>query len=88
MRLRPGVRFLTWHTTAPIELGGYAIPADADVICSPYAMQRDPRTLDHPLTLDPDRWTPERSESISRYALMPRGTGGRKCAGDHSAWQR
>ncbi|SEG99763.1 epi-isozizaene 5-monooxygenase [Nonomuraea solani] len=83
MRLHPAIWLLTRHTTDPVEIGGHLIPADADIIYSPYAMQRDPRSFEHPLTFDPDRWSPERADGVPRFAMMPFGTGNRKCAGEH-----
>ncbi|MCZ9337813.1 cytochrome P450, partial [Streptomyces sp. TRM76130] len=39
MRLYPAVWILTRRTVADTELGGYRIPAGADVVYSPYAVQ-------------------------------------------------
>ena len=42
MRLRPAVWILTRRAVTDTELGGYRIPAGADIIYSPYAIQRAP----------------------------------------------
>ncbi|MEV3874042.1 cytochrome P450 [Streptomyces sp. NPDC049906] len=83
MRVRPAVWILTRRAVADSTLGGYRIPAGADIVYSPYAMQRDPRAFVRHLEFDPDRWLPERTPEAGRRAMMPFGTGNRKCPGDH-----
>ncbi|GCB46043.1 cytochrome P450 [Streptomyces sp. NL15-2K] len=83
LRLRPAVWILTRRATTENELGGYRIPAGADIVYSPLALQRDPRSYDHPLDFDPDRWLPERSEDVPKYAMSPFSAGNRKCPADH-----
>ncbi|MER5386496.1 cytochrome P450 [Streptomyces sp. NPDC002688] len=83
MRLRPAVWILTRRAVTETELGGYRIPAGADIIYSPYAIQRDPRSYQEHLDFDPDRWLPERSKDIPKYAMRPFSVGNRKCPSDH-----
>ncbi|MEU0476891.1 cytochrome P450 [Streptomyces olivaceus] len=83
MRLRPAVWVLTRRAVAETELGGYRIPAGADIIYSPYAIQRDPKSYDGNLEFDPDRWLPERAENVPKYAMKPFSVGNRKCPSDH-----
>ncbi|WP_121843244.1 cytochrome P450, partial [Streptomyces sp. S5] len=83
MRIRPAAWIFTRRAVADTELGGYRIPAGADIIYSAYAMQHDPRSFDRPDVFDPDRWIPERAEKVPQYAMMPFSTGNRKCPGDH-----
>ncbi|MGW5783925.1 bifunctional albaflavenone monooxygenase/terpene synthase [Streptomyces sp. NPDC003757] len=83
MRLRPAVWVLTRRAVAETELGGYCIPAGADIIYSPYAIQRDPRSYDDNLEFDPDRWLPERAKDVPKYAMKPFSAGKRKCPSDH-----
>ncbi|MBB4793740.1 bifunctional albaflavenone monooxygenase/terpene synthase [Streptomyces nodosus] len=83
MRLRPAVWILTRRAVADTELGGYRIPAGSDVVYSPYAIQRDPRSYRRHEAFDPDRWLPERSKDVPKYAMAPFGVGNRKCPGDH-----
>ncbi|OQD52201.1 cytochrome P450 [Streptomyces phaeoluteigriseus] len=83
MRLRPAVWILTRRAVADTELGGYRIPAGADIVYSPYAIQRDPRSYERHLEFDPDRWLPERSKDIPKYAMRPFSVGNRKCPSDH-----
>ncbi|MEU6217109.1 cytochrome P450 [Streptomyces sp. NPDC047022] len=83
MRVRPAVWILTRRAVADTRLGGYRIPAGADVVYSPYAIQHDPRSYERPEEFDPDRWLPERAKRVPKYAMTPFGVGNRKCPGDH-----
>ncbi|MFJ4684630.1 cytochrome P450 [Streptomyces sp. NPDC091377] len=83
MRLRPAVWILTRRAVEDSELGGYRIPAGADIVYSPYAVQRDPRSYDENLRFDPDRWLPERAKEVPKYAMSPFSVGNRKCPSDH-----
>ncbi|MFJ4690217.1 cytochrome P450 [Streptomyces sp. NPDC088766] len=83
MRLRPAVWILTRRAVTDTELGGCRIPAGADIVYSPYAIQRDPRSYERHLEFDPDRWRPERSKDIPKYAMRPFSLGNRKCPSDH-----
>ncbi|WP_030594439.1 cytochrome P450 [Streptomyces fulvoviolaceus] len=83
MRLRPAVWILTRRAVRDTELGGYRIPAGADIVYSPYAIQRDPQSYADNLEFDPDRWLPDRVKSVPKHAMSPFSTGNRKCPSDH-----
>ncbi|SOD83871.1 cytochrome P450 [Streptomyces sp. Ag109_G2-15] len=83
MRLRPAVWILTRRAVTDTVLGGYRIPAGADIVYSPYAIQRDARSYGHHLDFDPDRWLPERVKEVPKYAMSPFSVGNRKCPSDH-----
>ncbi|UXY29817.1 bifunctional albaflavenone monooxygenase/terpene synthase [Streptomyces sp. HUAS TT20] len=83
MRLRPAVWILTRRAVTDTALGGYRIPAGADIVYSPYAIQRDDRSYAHNLDFDPDRWLPERAKDVPKYAMSPFSVGNRKCPSDH-----
>ncbi|WP_406473633.1 cytochrome P450 [Streptomyces sp. NBC_01615] len=83
LRLRPAVWILTRRAVTETDLGGYRIPAGADIVYSPYAIQRDPQSYQQHLDFDPDRWLPERSKDIGKYAMRPFSLGNRKCPSDH-----
>jgi epi-isozizaene 5-monooxygenase len=83
MRLRPAVWILTRRAVTDTALGDYRIPAGADIVYSPYAIQRDPQSYAHHLDFDPDRWLPERAKEVPKYAMSPFSVGNRKCPSDH-----
>ncbi|MEV1062520.1 cytochrome P450 [Streptomyces sp. NPDC050263] len=83
MRLYPAVWILTRRAVTDTELGGYRIPAGADIVYSPYAVQRDPRSYERHTEFDPDRWLPGGSPEVPKYAMTPFGVGNRKCPSDH-----
>ncbi|MEU1848383.1 cytochrome P450 [Streptomyces sp. NPDC019990] len=83
MRLHPAVWILTRRAVRDTELGGFRIPAGADIVYSPYAIQRDQRSYERNLEFDPDRWLPDRVKDIPKHAMSPFSTGNRKCPSDH-----
>ncbi|MFF4491963.1 cytochrome P450 [Streptomyces sp. NPDC001544] len=83
MRLRPAVWILTRRAVTETTLGAYRIPAGADIVYSPYAIQRDARSYPDHLAFDPDRWLPDRAKDVPKYAMSPFGVGNRKCPSDH-----
>ncbi|GAB7104380.1 cytochrome P450 [Streptomyces phaeofaciens JCM 4814] len=83
MRLHPAVWILTRRAVTDTNLGGYRIPAGADIVYSPYAIQRDPRSYRRHGEFDPDRWLPERAKEVPKYAMAPFSVGNRKCPSDH-----
>ncbi|MFC8146783.1 cytochrome P450 [Streptomyces paradoxus] len=83
MRLSPAVWILTRRAVRDTELGGYRIPSGADIIYSPYAIQRDPKSYRRNLEFDPDRWLPDRVKDIPKHAMSPFSVGNRKCPSDH-----
>ncbi len=68
-----------------LVVDGYRLEAGTVAVVSFYAMHRDPALWDEPLTFDPDRFLPERSQGRSRWQYLPFGGGPRSCIGDHFA---
>ena len=68
-----------------LAVDGYRVEAGTMVAVSFYALHRDPKLWDDPLTFDPDRFLPERSQGRSRWQYLPFGGGPRSCIGDHFA---
>jgi cytochrome P450 len=82
-RLYPAGPFMSRKATAATEIHGYAIPAGAEVLISPWVTHRHPRYWTDPESFDPDRFTPERERERHRYAWFPFGGGPRACIGRH-----
>ncbi|MPZ81270.1 MAG: cytochrome P450 [Actinophytocola sp.] len=83
MRLYPPVWILTRRALADDAVGGYRVPAGADVMVCSYTMHRHPSFWDAPDTFDPDRFDPDRPADRPRYAYIPFGAGPRFCVGNH-----
>ena len=83
MRLYPAAPVTGRRAVADDEIGGYRIPAGADVLVSPWVTHRHPQFWDDPERFDPERFTPEREKARHRYAWFPFGGGPRACIGQH-----
>ncbi|WP_318307316.1 cytochrome P450 [Amycolatopsis solani] len=86
LRLHTSNWLLTRRATGPTTLGGYRIPAGAEVGFSLTALHRDPKVFDVPLAFDPDRWLDENLAGYAADAMMPFGVGRHRCPGDTFAW--
>lgn len=67
------------------EIGGYRIPAHANIYLNSYVTHRHPKFWDKPATFDPERFTPERSADRPKHAYTPFGSGPRICIGKYFA---
>ncbi|MEE1943387.1 cytochrome P450 [Streptomyces sp. TRM 70361] len=67
------------------SVGGYRIPAGANIYLNTYLLHRHPGYWEDPDRFDPDRFTPERSDGRHRHAYLPFGAGERICIGQHFA---
>ncbi|HEX5117680.1 MAG TPA: cytochrome P450 [Pseudonocardiaceae bacterium] len=86
IRMYPPAWMIGRSTDAPIELGGWQVPAGSLVAVCPLLMQHDARWFPEPDTFDPSRWLDERRERVPKYAYLPFGTGPRSCVGEQFAW--
>jgi cytochrome P450 len=85
MRLYPPAWSLARTVISDFELRGYCIPAGANVVMSQWIMHRHPTYFPEPEKFDPDRWLPERSQKLPRFAYFPFGGGPRQCIGSSFA---
>jgi cytochrome P450 len=83
MRLYPPVWMLSRISREPDEIGGYRVPAGADVVVCPYTMHRHPAFWPEPARFDPGRFDPDRPVDRPRYAYIPFGAGPRFCVGNN-----
>lgn len=83
MRLYPPVWALTRRAVRADQIGGYDVPAGADVMICPYTLHRHPGFWPEPERFDPERFDPARTASAHRYAYIPFGAGPRVCVGSH-----
>jgi len=85
MRLYPPVYTIFRTPTEPVEIGGYEVPASANLMLPQWAVHHSERHWDDPEQFDPERWSDERSEDRHRFAFFPFGGGPRHCIGKHLA---
>jgi len=83
MRLYPPVWGLTRKSLAADVVGGYRVPAGADVMISPYTLHRHPGFWPHPNEFRPERFATSAAVVPHRYAYIPFGAGPRVCVGSH-----
>ena len=83
MRLYPPVWILPRKALADDEVGGYRVPAGADLLICPYTLHRHPGLWDRPERFDPERFDPDRVTDRPRYGYLPFGAGPRFCVGNH-----
>lgn len=81
MRLYPAVWLLPRKALAEDEVGGFRVPAGADVVLCPYTLHRHPAFWDAPDRFDPERFAKGRSAGRHRYSYVPFGAGPRVCVG-------
>jgi cytochrome P450 len=82
MRLYPPVWILPRRSVGPDEIGGYHVPAGADVMICPYTLHRHSGFWTEPARFDPGRFDPAVAEQRHRYAYIPFGAGPRFCVGN------
>ncbi|MGY5128701.1 cytochrome P450 [Streptomyces nigrescens] len=83
MRLYPAAPVISRRAVAATEIGGFCIPAGADVVVAPWVTHRNPDLWADPERFDPRRFAPEREAARHRYAWFPFGGGPRACIGQH-----
>ncbi len=83
LRLYPPAWVVGRQATAPVTIGGHAMPAGTTVFISPWVLHRDARFFDEPDAFRPGRWLDAETRSrLPRYAYIPFGGGPRVCIGN------
>ncbi|HTX23572.1 MAG TPA: cytochrome P450 [Steroidobacteraceae bacterium] len=82
LRLYPPGWLLSRRARAADVLGGYDIPAGADVLLSPYLLHRHPKYWKEPEAFRPERFAPDHAAERPRFAYMPFAAGPRHCIGE------
>jgi cytochrome P450 len=84
LRLFPPNAIMMRLTAEPCELGGHLLPANCEVILSPWVSHRDPERFPRPDHFIPGRWAAARP---SRFEFLPFGAGSRHCLGSQLAME-
>ncbi|MFI6066637.1 cytochrome P450 [Micromonospora sp. NPDC051227] len=83
IRLYPPVWILPRKAREDDEVGGFHVPAGADILVCPYTLHRHPRFWPEPERFDPDRFGSGHGAERPRYAYIPFGAGPRFCVGSN-----
>ncbi len=86
LRLYPPAWAVARHVKEDYEVGGYTVPAGADIFISQYVVHRDPRLYREPERFIPERWESDETKDLPRFAYFPFGGGPRRCIGEAFAW--
>jgi cytochrome P450 len=85
LRLYPPAYAVGREAVKDCEIGGYFVPAGMQVFMPTWVVQRDTRFFKDPQRFEPERWTPEFTASLPKYAYFPFGGGPRVCIGNSFA---
>jgi cytochrome P450 len=83
MRMYPPVWILPRKAQGGDDIGGYRVPAGADVLICPFTLHRHPDFWPRPDRFDPQRFDPAQAPDRPRYAYIPFGAGPRFCVGNN-----
>jgi cytochrome P450 len=78
LRLRPVLPVVVRKLKAPMEIGGYALPAGVTVVPCIYLLHRRPDLYPDPLAFRPERFL---ERPAGTYTWIPFGGGVRRCLG-------
>lgn len=84
MRLYPPAPVVSRTAVEDVQVGGYTVPAGAELLLWIWHAHHDPRWFPEPESFRPERFAPDAPEP-PRCAYLPFGAGTRICIGKHFA---
>lgn len=85
LRLYPTSHVFGRVAKQALTVGKYRVRAGDNLLISQWAIQRSRRHYDDPEQFRPERWTPEMTAKLHKFAYLPFGGGPRSCIGGHFA---
>jgi len=85
LRLYSSVPGIQRTTGEPVELGGYLVPANTEIMLNITMLHRDPQSFPHPDKFLPERFLAENESGRHPYAYVPFSAGPRNCIGQKFA---
>ena len=81
LRLYPPVPMMVRENRCPEDMRGRQVAAGAQIVLSPWHVQRHERIWDRPDDFDPDRWQTDAGRSCARDGFIAFSAGPRACPG-------
>ena len=81
LRLYPPVPMMVRQNSCPEDMRGRNIAPGAQIVLSPWHLQRHERIWDRPDEFDPDRWQTEAGNACARDGFIAFSAGPRACPG-------
>jgi cytochrome P450 len=85
LRLYPTAWGFARSAEEDVTFGRYHVPQNSVILISPWTLGRDARWFPQPLQFKPERFQPQATPEIPRYAYVPFGGGARICIGNQFA---
>ena len=85
MRLYPPAWIVGRRPLEDVEIEGYNIPKDTNILMPVFSLHKNPNYWNDPEKFDPERFKPETRNNIDRFVYLPFGGGPRMCIGNHFA---
>jgi cytochrome P450 len=81
LRLYPPVPMMVRQNAKPEAMRGRSVAKGAQIVISPWHLQRHERIWADPDAFDPDRWSRDETRTCARDAYLPFSAGPRVCTG-------
>jgi cytochrome P450 len=81
LRLYPTSHVFGRAAKQECTVGKFQVRRGDNLLISQWAIQRSARHYDRPEEFRPERWTPEMSAKLHKFAYLPFGGGPRSCIG-------
>jgi len=81
LRLHPPVPLLIRKSVTAVNLGGYSVPKDVQVLTNMWGMGRDPSIWADPNSFQPERFLESGEDLREDFGFIPFGAGRRICPG-------
>ncbi len=81
LRLYPAVPMMVREARCPVTFRGRAVPRGAQIVISPWHLQRHERLWERPDDFDPARWQTDAGRASARGGYLPFSAGARVCPG-------
>jgi cytochrome P450 len=82
LRLYPPAYRISRTAVKDCSVGGFQVKAGDEILIPQWAVHRSARHFSEPDAFRPERWTPELTTGLPKFAYFPFGGGPRTCIGN------